>query len=132
MTTKPNTKKIKWNPAWFDLIMEIGNSGGTLKQMYHVIGISATTAARLRKEDANAEEAFSMATTASQCWWEREGLANLENKSYNTRLFEIMTKRFEEFKDNSRDQKVDVKAEVKLIDFGAEVANLIKALNESK
>ena len=126
-TTKQNTKKIKWNPAWFDLIMEIGNSGGTLKQMYHAIGISASTAARLRKDDVNAEEAFSMATTASQCWWEREGLSNLENKTYNTRLFEIMTKRFEEFKDTSRDQKVDVKAEVK-IDFGAEVADLIKAL----
>jgi hypothetical protein len=42
-----------------------------------------------------------------------------------------MTKRFEEFKDNSRDQKVDVKAEVK-IDFGKEVSDLIKALNESK
>jgi len=131
MTTKSNPKKIKWNPTWFDLIMEIGNSGGTLKQMYHAIGISATTAQRLRKEDADAEEAFSMATTASQCWWEREGLANLENRTYNTRLFEIMTKRFEEFKDTSKDQKVDVTAKV-TIDFNKEVQELIKSLNDAK
>ena len=126
------TAKIKWRPEWTDTIVELGKQGSSLKSMYAALGISDHTGRKLRKEDENAEEAFSLARTFSQSYWENLMLINVENKSFNSRVAEIALRGLfpEDYKD-TRDTKVDLKAEVK-IDFGAEVQELIKALNEAK
>lgn len=130
-TKKPNPKKIKWNPAWADIVIELGKSGASLKTMYAAIGISARTALQLRKEDADAEEAFNMARTYSQAFWETLLLTNIDNKTFNSRVAEIALRGLfpEDYKE-TRDTKVDVKAEVK-VDFGKEVQELISALKSS-
>jgi transposase len=130
MATKSNI--LKYDPKYCELIVELGKAGASQKTMWSNIGISKTTAATWQKNHPEFEEAVSRATTESQAYWEREGLANLNNRTYNVRLFEIMTKSlfpadYREVKEN----KVDVKAEV-TIDFGGEVAKLISALKESK
>ena len=126
MATSP--KKIKWNPDWADIVIDLGKSGASLKTMYAAIGISDKVARTLRKEDPAAEEAFSMARTFSQSYWETMLLANVENKSFNSRVVEIALRGMfpEDYKD-TRDQKVDIKQDVK-IDFSKEVADLIKSL----
>ena len=127
-TKKPHPNKIKWNPAWADIVIELGKTGASLKTMYAAIGISAKTALILRKEDANAEEAFNMARTYSQAFWETLLLANIENKTFNSRVAEIALRGLfpEDYKE-TRDTKVEAKIEAK-IDFGKEVAELIKSL----
>lgn len=121
--------KVHWSPDFTTQIMRVAECGGTLAQMYQSIGISTTTALRLRKEDPEAEEAFSKAVVASQAWWERQGVENLENRTYNSRLFEIMTRRFAEFQQPKDNNKVEVKNEV-VIDFSGEVQKLIQSLKD--
>jgi len=113
-------------------IIELGMQGATQKAMWSALGISKSTADKWKKDNAEFAEAVSRATTESQAWWEREGMANLSNRTYNTRLYEVMTKSmFPEDYREVKDSKVDVKAEV-TIDFGGEVAKLISALKENK
>jgi hypothetical protein len=55
-------------------------------------------------------------------------LANVENKGFNSRVAEIALRgQFQEDYRDTRDTKVDLKAEVK-IDFNKEIAELISAL----
>jgi hypothetical protein len=55
-------------------------------------------------------------------------LANIENKAFNSRVAEICLRGQypEEYKE-SRDTKIDLKAEIK-VDFQKEIADLLKAL----
>ena len=123
---------IKWRPEWTETIVELGKQGSSLKSMYAALGISDHTGRKLRKDDPAAEEAFSLARTFSQSYWENLMLINVENKSFNSRVAEIALRGLfpEDYKD-TRDTKVDVKVDAK-IDFGKEVQDLIKALNEAK
>ena len=64
----------------------------------------------------------------AQAYWETQLLANIENKSYNSRLAEIALRgQFQQDYRETRDTKVDLKAEV-VVDFNKEIANLISAL----
>lgn len=69
-----------------------------------------------------------MALVHAQAYWERELLANVDNKGYNSRLAEIALRgQFQSDYRETRDTKVDVKMEAK-IDFNKEVQDLINAL----
>jgi hypothetical protein len=126
-------KKFKFTQEHANVILAMGQHGASQKAMYAAIEISRATAMRLKKDDPFFAETLDLATVYGQAYWENLMLANVENKSFNSRVAEIALRGQypDDYKD-SREQKVDVKAEVKLIDFGAEVANLIKALNETK
>ena len=122
----------KYDPAMCERIVELGRLGFTQKAMWSDIGISKSTADKWRKDNPDFAEAVSRATTESQAWWEREGMANLSNRTYNTRLYEVMTKSmFPEDYREVKDNKVDAKVEV-TVDFGGEIAKLINALKEDK
>lgn len=125
-------KKFKFTPADANVILVMGQQGASQKAMYAAIGISRATAMRLKKEDPFFAETLDLATVYGQAYWENLMLANVENKSFNSRVAEIALRGQypDDYKD-SREQKVDVKAEVK-IDFNKEVQDLIKALNEAK
>lgn len=121
-------KKYKFSEADANVILAMGQQGASQKAMYAAIGISRATAARLKKEDPVFAETMDLATVYGQAYWENLMLANIENKSFNSRVAEIALRGQypDDYKD-SREQKVDVKAEVK-IDFNKEVSDLIKAL----
>jgi len=122
--------KVKFNPEDAKIILELGKQGASQKAMYAAIGISKATALKLKKEDPFFAETMSLATTYGQAYWENLMLANIENKAFNSRVAEIALRGQypDDYKDN-RNDKLEVKNEVK-IDFGKEVADLIKALKE--
>lgn len=113
-----------------ETIIELGKQGASQKAMFAAIGISKDTAAKWKKEDPVFAETMSMATTYGQAYWENMMLANIENKAFNSRVAEICLRGQypEEYKE-SRDTKIDVKAEIK-VDYATEIANLLKALKE--
>lgn len=121
-------KKFKFTESHANIILAMGQQGASQKAMYAAIGISRATAMRLKKDDPYFAEILDLATVYGQAYWENLMLANVENKAFNSRVAEIALRGQypDDYKD-SREQKVDVKAEVK-IDFGKEVADLISAL----
>jgi hypothetical protein len=127
VAAKPKNKKI-FTPEMAETVLELGKQGSSQKNMFAAIGISKDTAAKWKKEDPFFAETMSMATTYGQAYWENMMLANIENKSFNSRVAEICLRGQypEEYKE-TRDTKVDAKIEVK-IDFQKEVGDLIKAL----
>ena len=113
-------------------IIQLGMEGASQKMMWSTLGISKNTAETLKKNDPAFAEALDLALVHSQAYWERQILANVDNKGFNSRLVEIALRgQFQQDYRETRDNKVDVKAEV-TIDFGKEVSELISALKEAK
>ena len=122
----------KYTPKMCEDVIELGKTGASQKIMFSALGISKTTAAAWRKKYPEFEEAMDRALVESQAWWEREALANLNNRTYNTRLFEIATRaQFPQDYKERMEIKQDVKQEV-VVDFASEVTNLIKQLRNTE
>ena len=129
-TKKPSPKKKEFTEEMAQTVLELGKQGASQKSMYAAIGISKTTAARLKKEDPFFAETMDLATTYGQSYWEMMMLANIENKAFNSRVAEIALRgQYPEDYKNDREQKIDLKAEV-VVDFNKEIANLISALKQ--
>ena len=128
-TKKPNTM-IEFTKEMADVILNLGKQGASQKSMYAAINISKTTAAKWKQENPFFAETMDMATTYGQAFWEIMLLANIENKSFNSRLAEIALRGQypDEYKDN-REIKATVKQEIS-VDFNKEIAALISALKE--
>lgn len=125
-TKKPS--KYKFTPDMCDRMIELGKEGASQKMMFSEIGINKDVAARWKKEIPEFEDALSTAVTHSQAYWEREILANVNNKAFNSRLAEIALRgQFQDDYRETRDTKIDLKAEVK-VDFNKEISDLINAL----
>jgi len=121
-------KKFKFNEDLAKVILELDQQGASQKAMYAAINISKDTAAKLKKEDPLFAETMSLATTYGQAFWENMMLANIDNKTFNSRVAEISLRG--QYPDDYRERmdiKQDIKQEVK-IDFNKEVAELIAAL----
>lgn len=118
----------KYNPAMCERMIELGKLGSSQKMIWSDLGISKATAESYKKSHPEFAEALDMALVHSQAHWERELLANIENKGYNSRLAEIALRgQFQQDYRETRDTKIDLKAEVK-VDFQKEVSELIAAL----
>ena len=114
------------------VLIELGKQGASKKMMYAEIGISANTAMRLKKDDPFFAETLDMAVVHAQAYWEREILANVGNKAFNSRLAEIALRgQFAEDYRENRDIKAEVKADVN-IDFSGAVKDLISQLKSAK
>jgi hypothetical protein len=125
MATKPVSK---FKPEMCDRMIEMGKQGASQKMIWSELGISKNNAESLKKSNPEFAEALDMALVHAQAFWERELLANIENKGYNSRLAEIALRgQFQSDYRETRDTKVDVKLEAK-IDFNKEVQDLIAAL----
>ena len=128
MAVKQN---FKFTPEHAAQVIELGKQGASQKTMYAALGISRGVAARLKKEDPNFAEAMDMATVHGQAYWEKEILANIENKAFNSRLAEIALRgQYPDDYRETRDSKLDVKAEV-TIDFAGAVGDLITQLKKA-
>ena len=125
MAAKPVSK---FKPEMCDRMIEMGKQGASQKMIWSELGISKNNADSLKKSNPEFAEALDMALVHAQAYWERELLANIENKGYNSRLAEIALRgQFQSDYRETRDTKVDVKMEAK-IDFNKEVQDLIRAL----
>lgn len=127
MATKKNPQS-KYDPAMCDRMIELGKLGASQKMIWSELGISKATAETWKKKHADFAEALDLSLVHAQAYWERELLANVDNKNYNSRLAEIALRgQFQQDYRETRDTKVDLKAEV-VVDFNKEIANLISAL----
>ncbi len=73
-----------------------------------------------------------VALVHSQAFWEREMLANVGNKAFNSRIAEIALRgQFPQDYKETREQKIDVKADV-VVDFTGAVNDLIAKLKGAK
>jgi len=127
MATKKHPQS-KYDPAVCDRMIELGKLGASQKMIWSELGISKSTAEAWKKKYPEFAEALDLSLVHAQAFWERELLANVDNKNYNSRLAEIALRgQFQQDYRETRDTKVDLKAEV-VVDFNKEIANLISAL----
>jgi hypothetical protein len=124
---KPQPKYV-FKPEMCDRMIDLGKEGASQKMMFAEIGINKNVADTWKKNHPDFADALETAKTHSQAFWEREILANVNNKGFNSRLAEIALRgQFQEDYRETRDTKIDAKLEVK-VDFNKEIANLISAL----
>jgi hypothetical protein len=123
--------RYKFDPKMCEELIEMGKTGASQKMMFAHIGISSGAAQTFRKNHPEFADALDMAITHAQAYWEREILANVNNKAFNSRLVEIALRgQFKGDYGDDRNQKVDLKATVE-VDFGSAVTDLITALKKA-
>lgn len=128
MAAKKPQSKYVFKPEMCDTIIEMGKTGASQKMMWSEIGINKSVAETWKKNYPEFADALETAKTHSQAYWERELLANLNNKGFNSRLAEIALRgQFQEDYRETRDIKLDAKVETK-VDFNKEIAELLSAL----
>jgi hypothetical protein len=124
--------KYIYKPVMCDKMIELGKLGASQKMIWADIGITKAVAASWTKKYPEFGEALDMALVHSQAFWEREMLANVSNKSFNSRIAEIALRG--QFPTDYR-ERMDIKQEVKqdvTIDFAGAVTDLIKQLRAVK
>jgi hypothetical protein len=99
--------------------------------IWSALGINKDVARRWCKDHPEFADALELAKVHSQAYWERELLANVGNKAFNSRLAEIALRgQFQEDYKETREQKIDAKVDV-VVDFTGAVSDLIKQLKEA-
>jgi transposase len=122
----------KYNPSMCQVMIDMGMEGASQKMIWSQLGISKSTAESWKKKYPDFAEALELSRVHSQAYWEREILANVNNKGFNSRIAEIALRgQFQEDYRETRDNKVDAKVDV-VIDFNGAVSDLIKQLKEAK
>ena len=125
-------RKYTFKPEMCDQLIEMGKTGASQKMMFSNIGISKGVAEDWKKKYPEFADALDMAVVHSQAYWERELLANVGNKAFNSRIAEIALRgQFPSDYKETREQKIDVKADV-VVDFSSAVNDLIAQLKEAK
>ena len=111
-----------------DRMIALGKEGASQKMMFAEIGINKGIAETWKKNHPEFADALDTAVTHSQAYWEREILANLNNRNFNSRLAEIALRgQFQSDYRETRDTKIEAKIEAK-IDFNKEISELLSAL----
>lgn len=129
-TKKSPATRYVYKPEMCQQIIELGKTGASQKMMFSAIGISSSAAQRFKKEYPDFADALDQAITEAQAHWERLILANVENKSFNSRLVEIALRgQFGDTYREDRGNKVDLTAKVE-VDFGSAVNDLIAQLKK--
>jgi hypothetical protein len=127
VAAKKPTKYV-FKPEMCDRIIEMGKEGASQKMMFAEIGINKGVADTWKKNHPEFADALDSAVTNAQAYWEREILANVNNKGFNSRLAEIALRgQFQQDYRETRDIKLDAKVETK-VDFNKEIADLLTAL----
>jgi hypothetical protein len=115
-----------------DKMIELGKLGASQKMIWSDLGITKDVAKSWSKKYPEFADALDMALVHSQAYWEREMLANVGNKTFNSRIAEIALRG--QFPTDYR-ERMDIKQEVKAdvtIDFAGAVNDLIKQLRAVK
>ena len=125
-------QKFVFKPEMCETLIEMGKQGASQKMMWSELGISKDVAENWKKKHPEFAEALGVALVHSQAFWEREMLANVGNKAFNSRIAEIALRgQFPQDYKETREQKIDVKADV-VVDFTGAVNDLIAKLKGAK
>ena len=115
-----------------ETMINMGLQGASQKMIWSELDINKDVAKTWCKNHPEFADALELAKTHSQAFWEREILANVGNKAFNSRLAEIALRgQFQDDYRETREQKVDAKVDV-VIDFSSAVNDLISKLKEAK
>ena len=121
-------RKYAFKPEMCDRMIELGQQGASQKMIWADLGVTKDVAASWRKKYPEFADSLDMALVHSQAYWEREMLANVGNKAFNSRIAEIALRgQFPQDYKETREIKQEIKQEIK-IDFTGEVNDLIKQL----
>jgi hypothetical protein len=124
--------KYTFKKEMCDKMIELGKLGASQKMIWSDLGITKDVAKSWSKKYPEFADALDMALVHSQAYWEREMLANVGNKTFNSRIAEIALRG--QFPTDYR-ERMDIKQEVKqdvTIDFASAVTDLIKQLRAVK
>jgi hypothetical protein len=122
------TRKYVFKPEMCDRMIELGQQGASQKMIWAEMGITKDVAKSCQKKYPEFADALDMSLVHAQAYWEREMLANVNNRAYNSRLAEIALRgQFPQDYKDTRELKAEIKQDIK-IDFAGEVNNLIKQL----
>jgi hypothetical protein len=124
--------KYTFKKEMCDKMIELGKLGASQKMIWSDLGITKDVAKSWSKKYPEFADALDMALVHSQAYWEREMLANVGNKTFNSRIAEIALRG--QFPTDYR-ERMDIKQEVKTdvtIDFAGAVGDLIKQLRAVK
>ena len=125
-------KKYVFDPKMCETMIAMGQEGASQKMIWSELGINKSVAETWKKNHPEFADALETAKTHSQAYWEREILANVNNKAFNSRLAEIALRgQFQKDYKETREQKVEGKVEV-VVDFTGAVNDLIKQLKDAK
>jgi len=124
--------KYTFKKEMCDKMIELGKLGASQKMIWSDLGITKDVAKSWSKKYPEFADALDMALVHSQAYWEREMLANVGNKTFNSRIAEIALRgQFPTDYRERMDIKQDIKADV-TIDFAGAVNDLIKQLRAVK
>jgi hypothetical protein len=113
-------------------MIAMGLQGASQKMIWSELGINKDVARTWCKNHPEFADALELAKVHSQAYWERELLANVGNKAFNSRLAEIALRgQFQEDYKETREHKVEGKVDV-VIDFTGAVNDLIKQLKANQ
>lgn len=124
--------KYVYKPEMCEKMIELGKLGASQKMIWSDLGITKMVATGWSKKYPEFGEALDMALVHSQAYWEREMLANVGNKTFNSRIAEIALRG--QFPTDYR-ERMDIKQDIKqdvTIDFASAVNDLIKQLRAVK
>tara|TARA_R100000544_G_C2224097_1_gene59472 strand:+ start:53 stop:487 length:435 start_codon:yes stop_codon:yes gene_type:complete len=84
--------KEKFPTDWFDLILELYSEGASDVEIKGLIwrwrgSFSNDLWDRWMKEEPEFSETIKQGRVFSNCWWEKKGRKNLENKDFSATLF---------------------------------------------
>ena len=125
-------KKYTFKPEMCEQMIELGKLGASQKMIWSDLGITKDVAKSWQKKYPEFADALDLALVHSQAYWEREMLANVGNKAFNSRIAEIALRgQFPTDYRERMDIKQDIKTDVN-IDFAGAVTDLIKQLRAVK
>ena len=125
-------KKYTFKPSMCEQMIELGKLGASQKMIWSDLGITKDVAKSWQKKYPEFADALDLALVHSQAYWEREMLANVGNKAFNSRIAEIALRgQFPTDYRERMDIKQDIKTDVN-IDFAGAVTDLIKQLRAVK
>jgi len=115
---RPSIYKEKWTEATKKETLELYKEGASDMEIAALIGIHKDTFYEWLKHEDKAcfSDTIMHGKVLSQCWWERNGRKNLENKEFNNSLWiKNMSGRF---KDDWTDKQEEKQTIIKLVDSG--------------
>lgn len=92
-----------YRPEYCNEIIELGRSGKSMAEMAQAFNVTRTSLYEWASVHPEFSTALTHAREFAQCWWEAQAQQNLENRNFNSKLWEVTVR--SRFKDDYTDTK---------------------------